>query len=287
MRSRASSLGNTDLTATNEILHETGHRICRVLQDRGVRALYPSYAFPMELQRFGTRMWSVSHKKVAIAAGLGHMGIHRNVIHPRFGSFIILGTILTQAELTSYGEPLEWNPCLGCNLCVASCPVGAIHVDGGFDFASCYAHNYHDFLSNFGDWVDELADSKDAADYRTRVSQHETLQLWQSIAFKPQYRSGYCVAVCPAGEDVVGPFLSDRKEHVRDVVRPLQQKPEPVYVTRGSSAERHVKKRFPNKTVRYVNATLEPPLEIDPTPRPQGPARRPPSNGGPPESDED
>jgi hypothetical protein len=135
--------------------------------------------------------------------------------------------------------------------------------------------------------VDELADSKDAADYRNRVSQHETLQLWQSIAFKPQYRSGYCVAVCPAGEDVVGPFLSDRKEHVRDVVRPLQQKPEPVYVTRGSSAERHVKKRFPNKTVRYVNATLEPPLEIDPTPRPQGAARRPPSNGGPPESDED
>src|SRR2546425_9647265 len=29
------------------------------------------------------RMWVVAHKPVAVAAGLGHMGIHRNVIHPR------------------------------------------------------------------------------------------------------------------------------------------------------------------------------------------------------------
>jgi epoxyqueuosine reductase QueG len=36
----------------------------------------------------------VAHKPVAVAAGLEHMGVHRNVIHPRFGNFILLGTIL-------------------------------------------------------------------------------------------------------------------------------------------------------------------------------------------------
>ncbi|WP_157261543.1 hypothetical protein [Paenibacillus sp. A3] len=39
--------------------------------------------------------WFISHKPIAVAAGLGQMGIHRNVIHPKFGNFILLGTIVT------------------------------------------------------------------------------------------------------------------------------------------------------------------------------------------------
>ena len=38
--------------------------------------------FPMEMDRFPGKIWVVSHKRVAVAAGLGRMGIHRNVIHP-------------------------------------------------------------------------------------------------------------------------------------------------------------------------------------------------------------
>ncbi len=51
-------------------------------------------SFPMEMDRFPGKVWVVSHKPVAVAAGLGHMGIHRLVIHPKFGNFIALGTIL-------------------------------------------------------------------------------------------------------------------------------------------------------------------------------------------------
>lgn len=46
--------------------------------------------FPMEMNRFPGKIWVVAHKPVAVAAGLGHMGIHRNVIHPKFGNFILL-----------------------------------------------------------------------------------------------------------------------------------------------------------------------------------------------------
>ena len=28
------------------------------------------------------------------------MGIHRNVIHPRFGNFVVLGTVVTQATVS-------------------------------------------------------------------------------------------------------------------------------------------------------------------------------------------
>jgi len=83
-------------------------------------------AFPMEMERFPERGWIVSHKRVAEAAGLGRMGIHRSIIHPKFGSFILLGTVLIAEDFNETSKPLEFNPCLECKLCVAACPVGAI-----------------------------------------------------------------------------------------------------------------------------------------------------------------
>ncbi|MER6126859.1 hypothetical protein ABT173_30555 [Streptomyces sp. NPDC001795] len=43
-----------------------------------------------------------------------------------------------------------------------------------------------------------------------------------SLASPPDYKSGYCVAVCPAGEDVLGPYLDDRKTFMDTVLRPLR-----------------------------------------------------------------
>ena len=82
--------------------------------------------FPMEAHRWPGKMWVISHKPVAVAAGLGRMGIHRNVIHPKFGNFILLGTVVTDLDLPAYSERLDYNPCLECKLCVAACPTGAI-----------------------------------------------------------------------------------------------------------------------------------------------------------------
>ncbi|GAA3391721.1 4Fe-4S binding protein [Cryptosporangium minutisporangium] len=263
-RSRATSNVNTEMDTAIPVLDRIGHRISVALQDRGYRTLYPSVTFPVESHRLPSRGWAVSYKPVAVAAGLGHMGIHRCVIHPKFGSFIGLGAVLTEAVITPYSRPLEWNPCLGCNLCVTACPVGAIHNDGSFDFGACYTHTYSQFVNNFADWVEDIADSADVEDYRERVTQGETVGKWHR-----QYRSGYCVSVCPAGEDVIGPFLADRRQHLRDVVRPLQEKPEYVYVTEGSSAEAHARKRFPHKVVRYVESGIQPPDGIDAAPQPR------------------
>jgi SCP-2 sterol transfer family protein len=66
------------------------------------------------------------------------------------------------------------------------------------------------------------------------------------------------MAVCPAGEDVIGPYLASKKDFTADVLRPLQEKREPVYVVRGSDAEAHVRKRYPHKTVRPVHGLLRP-----------------------------
>ncbi|MFQ5737510.1 MAG: SCP2 sterol-binding domain-containing protein [Acidobacteriota bacterium] len=82
--------------------------------------------------------------------------------------------------------------------------------------------------------------------------------MWQSLSFGANYKAAYCMAVCPAGEDVIAPFLADRKGYLKDTVRPLQQKEETIYVVAGSDAEAHVAVRFPNKRVKPVGGSLRP-----------------------------
>jgi NAD-dependent dihydropyrimidine dehydrogenase PreA subunit len=252
IRSPARSVANLEFHHTGDHVNEVAREVVAALEREGVRALNPAMGFPMEQDRFPGKLWVVSHKPVAVAAGLGHMGIHRNVIHPRFGNFILLGTVLIGAEATAYGQPLDYNPCLECKLCVAACPVGAISPDGDFQFANCATHNYREFMSGFADWVEKVADSKDGLDYRRKVSLSETASLWQSLSFGANYKAAYCLAVCPAGEDVIGPFLTDRATYLKDTVRPLAEKEETVYVIAGSDAEEHVPRRFPNKKVKRV-----------------------------------
>jgi ferredoxin len=166
IRSPARSVANLEFHHTGDHVNEVARKVVAALERQGVRALNPAMGFPMEMDHFsGGKIWVVSHKPVAVAAGLGHMGIHRNVIHPRFGNFILLGTVLIGAEASAYDRPISYNPCLECKLCVAACPVGAIAPDGRFNFSACYTHNYREFMGGFTDWVEQVADSKDALDY--------------------------------------------------------------------------------------------------------------------------
>ncbi len=256
VRSTARSVANQEFHRSGEVLNEAAHRIVRRLQDAGYRAVNPSATFPMEMDKFPGRIWVVAHKPVAVAAGLGVMGIHRNVIHPKFGNFILLATILVDAPVSSYGTPLDYSPCLECKLCVAACPVGAIGKGGEFDFMACSVHNYREFMGGFTDWVQTIADSADAADFRSRVTDSENASMWQSLSFKPNYKAAYCLAVCPAGEDVIEPYLDDRKAFMDTVLKPLQDKKETLYVLPDSAAGEHARRRYPHKRVKVVDSGI-------------------------------
>lgn len=258
VRSPKRSIANQAFHATGHEVDEVCRRIVLALQDRGIRACNPSMAFPMEVGDIPDRPWTVSHKLVAEAAGLGVRGIHRSVIHPKFGSFVLLGTVLIDRAVSAYSRKLDYNPCVECKLCVAACPVGAIHPDGHFDASACMTHNYREFMGGFTDWVETVASAGTAAGYRARVDDGETLSMWQSLSYGANYKAAYCIAVCPAGEDVLGPFLDRRAEHLRTVVKPLQAKVEPLYVVAGSDAEHYARSRHPHKRLRRVRNGLRP-----------------------------
>ncbi len=228
-----------------------GRGILRLFNKLGIRGVVPTKSWPMDLNRWPGKIWDISHKILATEAGLGRMGMNRIVLHPKYGAFIQLNSILIDAELDEYSRPLAENPCIKCDLCAAVCPTGAISKNEPFDFAACSTHCYRDNMIGFQKWVETIISSKDFADYRSRFNDSETAFLWQSLMFRISYRCGYCVGVCPAGEEPQALYLSDKAAYIQQVLKPLQDKVEPVYVLAGSKAE-SAAKRNPRKQIKSV-----------------------------------
>ena len=82
IRSPARSFANLEFHHTNDECDAASRRIVKMLEARGRRAGYAPVGFPMEAGDWPGKIWVISHKPVAVAAGLGRMGVHRNVIHP-------------------------------------------------------------------------------------------------------------------------------------------------------------------------------------------------------------
>jgi ferredoxin/putative sterol carrier protein len=229
-----------------------------LLKQKNINSVHPSAGFPMDLTKWPGKMWQVSHKIVAIAAGLGQLGHNRLLIHPVFGNYIILGTLLIDQEVSEYDKPLDYNPCIKCQLCVSACPTGAIGSDGSFAFVNCMTHNYRDRLGGFSDWMENIIKSKSVKQYRQKVSDSETVSMWQSLSYGICNKSSYCMAVCPAGKDNIGQFLTEKKTYIKNVVKPLQENTETIYVIPESDAQVYVKKKYPHKKLKVVGSGIRP-----------------------------
>lgn len=77
----------------------------------------------------------LAEKALAVRAGLGFIGRNHLLIHPQLGPQILLGELLTTAELAP-DEPLIGH-CADCDLCLKACPTGALRSDGFFDAREC------------------------------------------------------------------------------------------------------------------------------------------------------
>jgi epoxyqueuosine reductase QueG len=238
---------------------DVARRAAARFAQEGIRAVDCASSYPMNMENFPNMdMWYIHHKPVAVATGKGRMGLHHLVVHERFGSMIALSSILLDREVTEYGRPLDYDPCCKCMLCVTVCPVGAINADGHINAMACYTHSYRDKYGGFVDWVENVVQSRTVREYRRKHSDAETVLMWQSLFAGVSYKCTNCMAVCPGGDEHIGPYAEDQKRYRDEVARKLQDRKETVYVVKGSDAEAHVLRRFPHKPIKYVHSCARP-----------------------------
>ncbi|NVM19255.1 MAG: epoxyqueuosine reductase [Candidatus Lokiarchaeota archaeon] len=104
-------------------------------------------------------------KDAAALAGIGPIGKNNLLITKAYGSQLRLRSLVTEAEL-SFGTPIyESEYCRNCNICIESCPAGALE-EGKYDKDLC--RNY--CITNL-------------------KNLSENTVLWCNI----------CIEVCPAG----------------------------------------------------------------------------------------
>jgi epoxyqueuosine reductase len=78
-------------------------------------------------------------KAWAVRAGLGWIGKHTNLITTQIGSWVFLGELLLNLELSYDNERVE-DHCGSCTLCLDACPTGAIPQPYVVDSNKCISH---------------------------------------------------------------------------------------------------------------------------------------------------
>lgn len=118
-------------------LDELSLEMCNFIESRGdyLAVPIPSYA-PMVFHE--NEPWGImSLKHAAVRAGLGAFGKSGQVYHPKYGSLLRLGAVVTNAELPG-DLMIEDDPCPPkCTACQKNCPPNAFDDAGKFDKMIC------------------------------------------------------------------------------------------------------------------------------------------------------
>jgi epoxyqueuosine reductase len=77
-------------------------------------------------------------REAAVRSGVGFYGKNTMLITRRHGSWVVLGTLVTQAELES--TPPLATDCGECRLCIDACPTHALDEPGVLDSTRCLSY---------------------------------------------------------------------------------------------------------------------------------------------------
>ena len=117
------------VTDYHMIAGEYLNRFCKALQE----------VFPQNQFEPFTDNSPIREVSAAFHAGLGRRGKNGLILHPKYGSYVFIGEVVTDLVLQP-DQPLNPGECIGCGKCQKVCPQGALRSDGRVCLERCRSH---------------------------------------------------------------------------------------------------------------------------------------------------
>lgn len=118
---RPTPLYQQNYSKVNALLDDIALRVMQYLQNAGATAVPIPASQVLDEVRWSSY---ISHKAVAVAAGIGWQGKSLLLVNRAYGPRVRLATVLTDMPLVP-DQPVK-NLCAKCRACAEACPVGAI-----------------------------------------------------------------------------------------------------------------------------------------------------------------
>lgn len=117
------------VTDYHMIAGEYLNRFCKALQE----------VFPQNQFEPFTDNSPIREVSAAFHAGLGRRGKNGLILHPKYGSYVFIGEVVTDLVLQP-DQTLNPGECIGCGKCQKVCPQGALRSDGSVCLERCRSH---------------------------------------------------------------------------------------------------------------------------------------------------
>lgn len=134
-----------------QLLGTIGEGVVELLENEGFKAisLSPNNIYRPEPSLMSGRGYpDFSHRYAAYASGIGVPGWSGNCMTEKYGAWVSLSSVITDAKLTP-DEPLDTSYCDNCRNCVKSCPTGMFDMResisfilGGKEYTYAKRHSY-------------------------------------------------------------------------------------------------------------------------------------------------
>lgn len=177
--------GNLSLYARGEDYHKVVEKKLSVISEILTKHGYKAKTF--------CDTGDLCDRHLAYMAGLGFFGKNCFLINERYGSYTVIGSILTDAPLEP-DKPLDMT-CLGCGECIKACPAGALKKDG-YDPMRC--------VSYITQKKGELSDSEREAIKKSGFA----------------WGCDLCQSVCPHNKNAEPTEISEFKQNLIDSLTP-------------------------------------------------------------------
>ncbi|MCC7167858.1 MAG: hypothetical protein IT565_09820 [Rhodospirillales bacterium] len=198
-------LYNDEIVLT--LLEEASLKLTLWLEDQGYPSLIvpPTHVDPWRFtgadDRPMTPLLSATH--AAVEAGLGTLGLNRQLITPEYGPRVRLAVLLSSVEVEPDAK-METALCAGpaCGRCLKACPADAVgHWDR--DFAGCDRYRAPNGYRKLVDYLGRMVEAGDADRQKAMLRTREGFDIFQSLLRGIGAITGCrrCEDVCPIGAD--------------------------------------------------------------------------------------